>query len=126
MRICLDYKDSAKIVDPQYNVYGSESVGEEVNIKCLFIQNTGWSHSSNNSNIDSNASAYLDISSDFVVKNANRLEGMLLIANQFGFEDEESWYRIISVNVNQDKLLCNKIDNIYVSLKKTERISDGI
>lgn len=126
MSICLNYKDNISIVVPKYDKYGSESIDEIHETKALFIQNTGWSHSANNSNIDSNATLYVDPKDEFVQENSNRLEGMMVIANPFGFEQSQSWYRIIDVNVNQDKLLCNQIDNIALSLKKSTEIGNGI
>ena len=55
----------------------------------------------------------------FVVNNANRLEGMYIKAVLFGSDESESWYKIETVSVNRDHLLCNKIDNVEMALNKT-------
>ena len=126
MSVCIDYKDTVTIIEQKYNKYGSESIKNSYTVKCLFMQNTGWSHSNNNAEINSDASLLIDPSDTFVKENANRLEGMLVVANPFGYSAAESWYRITNVSVNQDKLLCNEIDNISASLKKTESINNGV
>lgn len=126
MSVCIDYKDTITIIEQEYDKYGSESIKDSHIVDCLFMQNTGWSHSNNSTEINSDASLLIDPNSTFVKENANRLEGMLVVANLFGYESSESWYRITNVSVNQDKLLCNEIDNIAVSLKKTESINNGV
>ena len=47
---------------------------------------------------------------------------MLVIANPFGSDDGDAWYKIIDVRIGRDALLSNQIDNILVSLKKTTEI----
>lgn len=126
MSVCIDYKDTVTIVEVKYDKYGSESIKDSHQVKCLFNQNTSWSHSSNNMQVNSDATLLLDPDDEFVMNNANRFEGMLVIANPFGYATTESWYRITSISPNQDKLLCNEIDNISASLKKTTSITNGI
>ena len=126
MSICIDYKDAVTIIEPKYDKFGSESIGESHEVKCLFSQTTGWSHSSHNMQVNSDANLLVDPEDEFVIENANRLEGMLVIANPFGYSQIESWYRITNVSVNEDKLLCNEIDNISISLKKTTSIQNGV
>ena len=110
--ICITYKDTIRLIKPVVDGYGAESIGEMSNVPSLFAQNTGWSHGSNQSAITSDAVVYVDPNNAFVLANFNRLEGMLVVAQLFGVEEEEAWYRIIGVNVGRDLLLCNQIDNI--------------
>lgn len=126
MTVCIDYKDIVTLVDPSIDGYSNETIGDMKDVKGLFIQSTGWSHSSNNSNIDSDAYVYIDHSDEFVIERANRLEGILVVANPFGYESSKSWYRVVDVQIGQDKLLCNKIDNVLLSLKKSTEIGNGI
>lgn len=122
MSICLDYKDTVQLVLPVIDSYGSEKIGQVETVNCLFISNTGWSHSNNQNAITSDAELYIDPSHWFVQENYNRLEEMLVIASRFGSDSGESWYKITNVVVAEDKLLCNEIDNIKIGLKKTTEI----
>lgn len=123
MTLCINYQDTITIIKPRIDGYNTETIGESAEVKSLFIANTGYSHGANADQIDSNASAYIDFNNEFVKNNFNRLEGMLVIANPFGGPSSEAWYRITSVNIGQDKLLCNKIDNVTITLKKSTPIS---
>jgi len=122
MSIRLDYKDEVTIVETEINEYNSESIKSENIVPALFLQKTGFSHGSNQESITSDATVYVDPTNDFVISNFNRLEGMLLKANLFDSPESITWYRIASVEVAQDKLLCNDIDNIYLSLNKSTEI----
>lgn len=120
---CITYKDTIRIVKPVVDGYGSEKIGEIANVKALFSQSTGWSHGANQSAIDSDAIAYIDPIDSFVTTNFYRLEGMMVIAELFGVPEEDAWYRIVDVNVGRDLLLCDKVDNIRIALKKTVGIT---
>lgn len=120
--IGLDYKDTISLVDPVIDEYGAEKIGRIETVNALFIQRTASSHVSNQDQIDSDAEIYIDIENDFVADNFYRLEEMLVIANPFGASSADSWYKIISVTVGQDKLLGNDIDNVRLDLKKTTEI----
>lgn len=122
MTLCINYVDKVTLVKPIINGYNKESIGESAEVGALFLANTAYSHGANRDQIDTSASAYIDFNHEFVKNNWNRLEGMLLISSPFGEPSSESWYRITSVNVGQDKLLCNKIDNVVVTLKKSTPI----
>lgn len=120
--IGLDYKDSISLIDPVIDEYGAEKIGQVETVPALFIQNTGWSHSANQAQVDSNAEIYIDPTHWFVVQNYYRLEDMLVIANPLGGDADDAWYRIVDVTIGQDKLLTNSIDNIRLELKKTTEI----
>ena len=122
MSICIDYKDTINIVETSIDEYSTESIKSNNEVKALFSSTTGWSHSSNQDSIISDAHVYIDPKNAFVVSSLNRLEGMLVIASPFGGNTRDSWYRIIGVKVGQDKLLDNNIDNIRLDLKKSTEI----
>lgn len=119
----LCYNDTVKLVETTApDGYGDVETVELTDLKCLFFQSTGHSHSNNVDIVNSDAHAYIDFENPEVVARAYRLEGMYIVANPFNFTEEESWYRITLVRVGQDKLLCNQIDNVHVYLKKTEAL----
>lgn len=120
--IYLNYKDVVSLVDTVIDDYGAERVGTITEVPALYIQNTGWSHANNQTNVDSDGEIYIDPENAVVIANFYRLEDMLVIANPFGSDRKDAWYRIIGVTVAQDKLLTNGIDNIRLQLKKTTEI----
>lgn len=124
--ICIDYKDSIRLILPTVNGYGTELVDDEATVKCLFGQNTGWSHSANQDAITSDAYCYVDPKNEFVMSHFNRLEGMLIVAQLFGVGESDAWYRVTSVSVGRDLLLCNNIDNILLGLTKTVGITNNV
>ena len=120
----IPYKDIITIVDTIIDGYGTESIGSETQVKANFFENIGYSHSSNQDSITSKSYVYVDFENDFIKDNFNRLEGMLVVANPYSGIAAESWYRITSVNIGQDKLLTNSIDNIVLQLSKTTGITN--
>ena len=124
MGIGLTYKDSVTLVKPVLPLdgYTTEIVGETAVVPCLLISNTRYTHNSNRNEIQSDAEVYIDPENQFVIDNVNRLEGMMVIADRFGSDDAQSWYRIITVRVGEDKLLTDTIDNILCFLKKSTEI----
>lgn len=123
MSVCLDYKDTVRIILPGVDGYGAELVDDEATVGALFGQNTGWSHGNNQAAITSDAFCYVDPSNEFVMDHFNRLEGMLVVAQLFGVGLADAWYRVVNVSVGRDSLLCNEIDNILLGLKKTTGIA---
>lgn len=119
----IQYVDTIRLVKPVIDGHGSEKIGETVEVPGLFMQSTGWTHGGNQSAITSDASVYVDHTHEFVMENFNRLEGMLVIANLFGADSADAWYRVTQVVVGQDKLLGNRIDNIQLFLKKSTEIT---
>lgn len=120
---CLIYNETVILIDPDIDDYGSEQMGESASVPAIFGQRTGWAHGSNQTAVTSDAVAYLDPTNVFVSGHANRLEGMLLVAQLFGVSAPDAWYRITEVSVGRDSLLCNDIDTIQVNLKKTTEIA---
>lgn len=119
----IDLKETVTLIKTDVDEWNRQTITDEEDVKSLFISNTGYSHSANQNAIDSTAAVYLDSTNEFVKNNFNRLEEMLVVAQPYGDEYPESWYKITNVDVGQDKLLGNKIDNILVNLKKTTEIS---
>lgn len=124
MSIPLNYKDTVQLVKHKLTAdgYATEVIDEIVEVKALFIENTGWQHGGYQTAVTSDAEVYINPKDSFVKANFNRLDGMLIIANRYGNRDQQQWYRIISVIIGEDKLLGNTIDNISCQLKKTTEI----
>lgn len=117
------YKDTVKLVETTApDGYGDTEVVTLTDLNCLFLQNTGHSHSNHVDVVNSDAHAYIDFNNPEVVSRAYRLEGMFLVANPFNAPEEESWYMITRVVIGQHKLTTNCIDNVHVYLKKTEAL----
>lgn len=114
----MTLKDTVKLATTTRDGYGDKTVTVLTEVKSLFIQRTGTDHEENINGIRSDATVYLDRQNPVVLDNAYRLEGMYIIAQPFGQEQEESWYKIASVNVGQRKLLDNAVGNIYCRLEK--------
>lgn len=126
MTVCVDYKDSVRLIAPGVSGYGSEYISTEATIPAIFGQGTGWAHGNNQTAVTSDAFCYIDPNNAFVVSNFYRLEGMLIVAQLFGVAASDAWYRIVHVAIGRDSLLCNKIDNVLLSLKKTTEITGNI
>lgn len=119
----LCHKDLVTFVVVTASTYGNKKeVVQQHEVKCTFLQNTGFLHSNNQDAVDSDAIIYPDHTNAFIKANANRLEAMYIIAPLFGGDPGESWYKITNVAVNRDHLLNNKIDNIQCLLKKSEAL----
>ena len=110
--------DTVKLATTTFDGYGDNTVTVLTEVKSLFIQRTAVEHTSNEDTVQSDAVVYLDPKNQVVLDNAYRLEGMYIIAQPFSQTQEESWYRIIAVNVGQRKLLDNVVDNIHCALDK--------
>lgn len=111
-------KDTVKLAVTSSDMYGDQKVEVLATVKALFIQRTGTSHESNMNSYIADAVVYLNPKDDTVLSNGYRLEGMYVIANPFGQTEQESWYKIVGVNVGQRKLLTNEVDNIHCDLQK--------
>ena len=119
--ICLN--DTVKLVElSEPNGYGDSNVVVLTDLKALFLQSTGKSHSNYVDIINADAHAYVDFNNPEVKSRGYRLEGMYIVANPFGTPEVESWYQITRVVVGQRKLTDNKVDNVHVYLKKTEAL----
>lgn len=124
MSVPLDYKDTVSIVKTSLGSggYATRVIDEIIEVPALFLANTGWAHGGNQAAVTSDAQVYLDPENEFVLNNYMRLEGMRLIYNKFGEDEEDSWYLIESVIIGEDKLLGNQVDNVQCTLKKTTAV----
>lgn len=119
----LCYKDTVKLVETSTpDGYGDVEPVVLTDLKCDFFTSTGFAHSNHVDIANSDAYAYIDENNPEVVARAYRLEGMFIVANLFGGVDNESWFKITTVRIGQDKLRFNKIDNVQIFLKKTEAL----
>lgn len=117
------FNDTIKLViTSEPNGYGKSTVESLVDLKCLFLQSTGHSHSSHVDVVNSDAHAYIDFNNPEVVARNYRLGGMYIIANPFNAPEDESWYRISRVVIGQAKLTDNRIDNVHIYLQKTRAL----
>lgn len=120
----LNHKDSVTFIVVDSTGYGNKKVvTQQHDVKGTFLQSTGFLHSNNQDIINSDAILYPNERDAFVIANHNRLEGMCVIVTPYGGSDDQGWYKVTSVTVNRDHLLGNKIDNILLTLKKTEMLA---
>lgn len=123
MTLALDYNETLTFYKVTTGGYrGTKIVEDSADVPCVFVQGTGMINSAFQENVEADALAYPDFENDFIVENANRLEGMYVLANVYGGEDNASWFKIESVAVNRDHLLGNQIDNIECRLKKSAKL----
>lgn len=120
----LVYKDPVILIETAVDGYGDPAIGHIEYLNGLFVQGTSQSHGSYVDSIGTDAHIYLDIENPYVKENAYRLEDMYIIANLFGFSEDESWYKISRVKVGQRKLLENDINNVHCFLQKNEKLFD--
>ena len=118
----LEYKDTVTIVDTFIDGYGTERAQVQAVVSALFFENTGWSSGGNQIAVESDAGVFVNHKDTFILANHDRLEGMLIIANNLGGSEDEAWYRIIDVVVGQDKLLGNDVYQVILLLKKSTEI----
>ncbi len=119
----LNYQDEVTIYKVSSDEYGRRKlVTETESIPCIFLQGIKVVQSDKSETIDADAVMYPNPENDFVIQNANRLEGMFIKAPLFSVADDEAWYRISSVTVNRDHLISNQIDNILCVLTKSAKL----
>lgn len=114
-------KDTCQLATVSSNGYGDKAIQTLTTVKCLFLQSTGNTHSANVEIATSDAHVYLDIDNPIIRDKGYRLEGMFLMVNPFGADDDESWYKISRVVVGQRKLLTNEVDNVHAYLQKVAK-----
>lgn len=114
-------KDTCQLATTVSDGYGDKSIEALTTINCLFLQSTGNSHSNNVEIATSDAHVYLDIDNPVIKDKGYRIEGMYLMVNPLGAEDNESWYKVSKVVVGQRKLLDNSVDNVHAFLRKVAK-----
>ena len=118
------YKYTVKLVGVDVDGYNDKTVSLAESVKSLFHLGGSYSNSSKSEDFTSDAHVYLNPKDENVLNNAYRLEGMYIIANMFGGDESEAWYRINRVVVGQTKLLTNKVDNVHCFLTKVKAIAE--
>ena len=117
----LNHKDTVIFVDVTATGYGNKKVvSGQHEVKGTFLQNTGFLHTTNQDILEADAILYPNERDAWVKANHNRLEGMYVIIPMYGSSNNDSWYKVDTVAVNRDHLLSNSIDNIQLTLKKTD------
>jgi len=111
-------KDTCQLAEISTDGYGDRNVELLTTVDCLFLQSTGNSHSNNVEIATSDAHVYLDIENSAIKDRGYRIEGMYVLVNPFGADNDESWYKITRVVVGQRKLLNNEVDNVHAFLQK--------
>lgn len=113
--------DTVHIVNTAVDGYGDFVALEEADVKGAFFQGTA-DHFTNDTDMMEayDAHCYVDETSDFVVSNGFRLEGMYIRVNLYGFEDNQCWYKIADVKLGVTKLLDNVVNNCHCFLQKCE------
>ncbi len=119
----LNYNETVTFYSTKSDVYANNKrIDEKADVDCIFTQATNFSHNAFRDTIDADAICYPDFENDFIISHHNRLEGMYILAPIFGDPDERALYKVINCTINRDHLLSNKIDNIELILKKSEKI----
>lgn len=119
----INLQDKIKIINAGVDGYGDAIVLEEAEINGAFFEGTAISSSNNTDMIETyDAHCYVDETADFVMDNGYRLEGMYIVVSLYGFEKDESWYKIRDVKLGVTKLLDNTVNNCHCFLQKCEPI----
>lgn len=120
--ICLDFPDVITLVKTTVNAYGKPVYNSEADVNCVFIRDTGFLQSAHQNAIDSDAIAYCDPSTPFLITNKYRVEEYLVVVD-WNEPEQDSWYKVTSVAVHRDSQLTNQIDSVELTLKKTTGIA---
>lgn len=117
----ITMKDVVTLAEGVSTGYGDTRLRILGECDALFLQSTGRGHYSNVEMNEADAHVYLDIDNPIVLDRGYRLEGLYVLSNPFGGEDDKSWYKITRVQVGQRKLLDNDVDNVHAFLKSTAK-----
>ena len=116
----LTYKDPLVLIDTTIDGYGDHTISHQESILGLFHNGTTINQVQYVEQNSPDAHVYLDNTNGFVLANVYRLEGMYLIANIFGGNVDDAWYKIQKVIVGQTKLLDNAVNDVHCMLIKTD------
>lgn len=118
-------QDQVKIINVAVNGYGDAIVLDSAVVAGAFFEGTAESKNNNTDMLETyDAHCYVDETSDFVVENAYRLEGMYLVVSLYGYPENKSWYKIADVKLGVTKIIDNQVNNCHCFLKKCEAIAD--
>jgi hypothetical protein len=121
--VCIQYKDTITLVLTEPDEYGTENLVSQSDVKAAIDFNTSYSHGANQDAVDSDAVCALDPQDPFVIANFYRLEEFLVLIDLFNTPERRTWYKVVRVDLPRDTQLCNQIDHVQLSLKKTTPLS---
>ena len=111
----MRYPDTVRLATTTSDMYGDKTVESVDDIPACFVKRAGVTHSQSIDGETSSAAVYLSPANQKVLDVKDSLEGMYLQSEPF---TDENWYKIVSVNIAERKLLDNAIDNVYCRLEK--------
>lgn len=115
----LNFNECVTIYELTTNDYGKDVLGDDTEVKALYEQVTGFGHGGFQDSINGTSRIYLDGDNKFVLENAYRLEGMIIMINPFDGSDAKQYFRIVNVTVARDILRKNKVRHVECELAKT-------
>lgn len=118
------YKDTVKLIETSADGYNDKTVVLNTPVKSLFHLGASYVQGGSAEEYAADAHVYLNPKDPNVLTNAYRLEGMYIVANLFGGDEADAWYRINRVVVGQTKLLSNKVDNVHCFLTKVKAVAE--
>lgn len=118
MNLPLNYQDDLLLVEVGTNGYGDEAVTHVEHLKGLFHQGLSQRQQDYAAVLGCECHVYLDIENPFVKANFIRLEGMYIVCNIFGDQQNMCWYKIEKCVTGQRKLLDNDVNNLHCYLSK--------
>lgn len=117
MRKIQYYGDVCTVNIYTRNEYGTPILEDSGEVRCMFNWTIGTQHSNNVDYTNTDATAYLDIDSQFIIKWKYRLEGQYIVFSRHG---EEQWYKITKVVIGISLLTNNEENNVFCLLSKSE------
>jgi len=110
--------DTCIIAQASTDGYGDRTLETLTETDCLFNHSNGYGHANNVDYPSSDANVYFDIENEAVINEGYNLKGMYVMCNSLGGSEDDSWYRIVDVQIGQRKLLTNEVDNVHAFLTK--------
>ena len=120
----ISYKDTVKLIEVDADGYNDKTVVLNQAVKALFHLGGSYAQTASAEEHLADAHVYLNPKDANVLVNAYRLEGMYIVANLFGGDEADAWYRIGRVVVGQRKLLENNVDNVHCFLNKVQALAE--
>lgn len=116
----MKYPDTVKLVTTSADMYGDKTATVLETLEASFIKRAGVTHGENSDGETSDAAVYLKPVA-YVLDRQDDLEGLYVHVKPFS---NNSWYRIMTVNVAERKLLNNVVDNVYCRLEKVAGLAN--
>lgn len=113
--------DTCTIAQVSTDGYGDRTIDTLTEVDCLFNHSNGYGHANGVDYPESDANVYLDIYNEVVMSEGYNLKGKYIMCNALGGSEDDSWYRIVEVQIGQRKLLTNEVDNVHAFLTKVAK-----